>query len=158
MSRFAWPRFVFIARFRLATLTAVAALLVFGFNNDGWARGKRRAPNRSKKAPAHYKERDAASAPVRNQPSERTADAGSGSAQAAPPPSAPSRGRDVVSRESRIEFDERSIKGQTAAGAIYLFDRGSPDMKSMISVPGSFRKRTVATVLPATAEKRKDGR
>jgi hypothetical protein len=49
----------------------------------------------------------------------------------------------VVERESRIEFDERMVKGQTAAGAIYLFQRSPTEFKSIVQVPETFRPRTV---------------
>ena len=48
-----------------------------------------------------------------------------------------------VKQESRIEFDERMLKGQSAAGVIYLFQRTPSDWKSIVEVPGSFRPRTV---------------
>jgi hypothetical protein len=66
------------------------------------------------------------------------APAASGSA-AAP---APTTGHEVVEKESNIEFDERTVKGQTAAGAIYLFQRSPSEFKSIIKVPDSFRDRT----------------
>ena len=56
-------------------------------------------------------------------------------------------GRDVVQRESKIEFDERLVQGQTASGAIYLFQRGESEFNSMVHVPSSFRPRSIQTVL-----------
>ena len=50
--------------------------------------------------------------------------------------------RETVQRESHIEFDERLVQGQTAAGAIYLFQRGESEFRSMIRLPESFRERT----------------
>jgi hypothetical protein len=50
----------------------------------------------------------------------------------------------VVEHESHIEFDERMVKGQTAAGAIYLFQRSPTEFKTIVQVPESFRPRTVA--------------
>lgn len=69
-------------------------------------------------------------------------------AAAAPAP-APTRagGREAVQRESHIEFDERLVQGQTASGAIYLFQRGESDFRSMVRLPSSFRDRTVREVL-----------
>jgi cytoskeletal protein RodZ len=55
----------------------------------------------------------------------------------------------VAPRESRIEFDERMVRGQSAAGAIYLFQRSPSDFKSIVEVPGSFRPRTVAVLTPS---------
>jgi hypothetical protein len=60
---------------------------------------------------------------------------------------APGAPHDVVARESHIEFDERMIKGQTAAGAIYLFQRAPTEFKSIVTVPESFRPRTTALLL-----------
>lgn len=53
---------------------------------------------------------------------------------------------DAARRESRIEFDERMVQGQTAAGAIYLFQRADAAFSSMITPPETFRERTVRTV------------
>ena len=63
---------------------------------------------------------------------------------------APAPAREVVQRESHIEFDERLVQGQTAAGAIYLFQRGESEFKSMVKLPESFRDRTVRPLLPNT--------
>ena len=69
--------------------------------------------------------------------------------QPAPVRTAPSESaRDVVQRESKIEFDERLVQGQTAAGAIYLFQRGESEYRSLIKPPDSFRDRTVKKLFP----------
>lgn len=68
-------------------------------------------------------------------------------------PPATTRG-DVVRRESRIEFDERLVQGQTAAGAVYLFQRAEGELRSMIAVPQSFRDRTMRTIYPEVASGR----
>jgi len=60
---------------------------------------------------------------------------------------------DSVKQESRIEFDERMLKGQSAAGVIYLFQRTPSDWKSIVEVPGSFRPRTVEILDSAGAAK-----
>ena len=57
-------------------------------------------------------------------------------------------GHDVVEHESRIEFDERMVRGQSAAGAIFLFQRTPSDLKSIVEVPTSFRERTVELLQP----------
>jgi hypothetical protein len=69
--------------------------------------------------------------------------------RASTPPEAPVHGpgRDVVQRESKIEFDERLVQGQTASGAIYLFQRGESEFNSMVRLPSTFRERTVENVL-----------
>lgn len=73
-------------------------------------------------------------------PSKGTRRGGSGAA--------PGSARQVVQRESHIEFDERLVQGQTAAGAIYLFQRGESEFRSMVRMPESFRDRTVRPLLP----------
>jgi hypothetical protein len=57
-------------------------------------------------------------------------------------------GHDVVERESRIEFDERMVRGQSAAGSIFLFQRAPSELKSIVEVPDSFRSKTVELVQP----------
>ncbi len=56
---------------------------------------------------------------------------------------------EVVERESHIEFDERMVRGQSAAGAIYLFRRAPSEFKSIVQAPDSFRERTTALVAPS---------
>jgi hypothetical protein len=51
--------------------------------------------------------------------------------------------RESVRQESRIEFDERMLRGQSAAGVIYLFQRTPSDWRSIVDIPDSFRPRTV---------------
>jgi hypothetical protein len=60
-----------------------------------------------------------------------------------------SSAREVVQRESRIEFDERLVQGQTASGAVYLFQRGEAEFHSMVNVPTAFRDRTVRQLYPS---------
>jgi hypothetical protein len=61
--------------------------------------------------------------------------------------------RESVRQESRIEFDERMLRGQSAAGVIYLFQRTPSDWKSIVEVPESFRPRTVQVLTPAEEKK-----
>jgi hypothetical protein len=56
---------------------------------------------------------------------------------------APSSTHEVVEHESRIEFDERMVRGQSAAGAIFLFQRTPSELKSIVEIPDSFRPKTV---------------
>lgn len=56
--------------------------------------------------------------------------------------------REAVRQESRIEFDERMLRGQSASGVIYLFQRTPSEFKSIVQVPDSFRPRTVEILLP----------
>ena len=104
-----------------------------------------------KPKPAPKKSAPAAQVPAANTPAP--------SRPAASPPPAPSRpaasplprpanAREVVKQESKIEFDERVVQGQRAAGAIYLFQRGESEFRSMVEVPSSFIARTIEIVLP----------
>jgi len=54
--------------------------------------------------------------------------------------------RDVVKRESKIEFDERVVQGQRAQGAVYLFQRAETEFTSLVKTPETFRLRTVESV------------
>ena len=55
---------------------------------------------------------------------------------------------EIVEHESRIEFDERMVRGQSAAGAIFLFQRTPSDLKSIVEVPTTFRPKTVEMIQP----------
>ena len=67
------------------------------------------------------------------------------------PQSGDTRGatRETVRQESRIEFDERMLRGQSASGVIYLFQRSPSEFKSIVQVPDSFRPRTVEILSPS---------
>jgi hypothetical protein len=54
----------------------------------------------------------------------------------------------VARQESRIEFDERMVRGQSASGVIYLFQRSPSEFKSIVQVPETFRPRTVEVLAP----------
>ena len=56
--------------------------------------------------------------------------------------------RETVRQESRIEFDARMLRGQSASGVIYLFQRSPSEFKSIVQVPDSFRARTVEMLTP----------
>jgi len=86
------------------------------------------------KTPAAKKEQPAAAA----QPS---APAKGSSKAAAPEPT-----REVIKRESNIEFDERVVQGQRAQGAVYLFQRADTEFTSLVKTPSTFRSRTVDSV------------
>ena len=125
-------------------LGIVLCLLLVSAAN-GWAAGKRKhgrakpsihngaAPTESVVEPASGK---AAPAPVETRASEPRTSA-----------------RESVRQESRIEFDERMLRGQSAAGVIYLFQRTPSDWKSTVEVPDSFRQRTVEVVTPTEEKK-----
>ena len=59
-------------------------------------------------------------------------------------------GGEEIRRGERVEFDERLIQGQTAkAGAVYLFERMSSDLRSMVKERSSFKEEVVEPVFPA---------
>jgi hypothetical protein len=60
---------------------------------------------------------------------------------------------ETVRQESRIEFDERMLRGQSASGVIYLFQRSPSEFKSIVQVPDSFRARTVEMLAPGQERK-----
>ena len=48
---------------------------------------------------------------------------------------------------TRVNFDERVIKGQTAkSGSVYIFDRQEMGINSLINKKRLFRERTIRTV------------
>lgn len=48
---------------------------------------------------------------------------------------------------TRVDFDDRLIKGQTTkAGSVYIYDRQSIDIRSLVNRVRSFRSRIVRTV------------
>ena len=48
---------------------------------------------------------------------------------------------------TRVNFDERLIKGQTnKAGSVYIFDRQESDLKSLVSRKRKFRPKVIRTV------------
>lgn len=48
---------------------------------------------------------------------------------------------------TRVDFDERLIKGQTTkAGSVYIFDRKEITLRSLVKVERSFRARILRTV------------
>ena len=55
----------------------------------------------------------------------------------------------LLQRGERMEFDARLIQGQTAkAGAVYLFERVSTNLRSMVRERTSFKDEMVRTVFP----------
>jgi hypothetical protein len=85
-----------------------------------------------------------------------TTDAGAGAAKTdVKPQNGDTRAatREAVRQESRIEFDERMLRGQSASGAIYLFQRSPSEFKSIVKVPDSFRLRTVEIISPGQEKK-----
>lgn len=119
--------------------------LLLASATDGWAAGKRK--HGRGKAPVHPRATPTESVvePAPGQAAPSTTEA-----RAADPRTT---ARESVRQESRIEFDERMLRGQSAAGVIYLFQRTPSDWKSTVEVPDSFRQRTVEVVTPAEEKK-----
>ncbi len=119
--------------------------LLLASATNGWAAGKRK--HGRSKTPVH----------TRATPTERVVEPSPGQStlSAAEARSSDPRTtvRESVRQESRIEFDERMLRGQSAAGVIYLFQRTPSDWKSTVEVPDSFRQRTVEVVTPAEEKK-----
>jgi hypothetical protein len=116
------------------TLAAMAGLLLMAGSAGAKPRKPTPAPTTAAPAPPAAETSAASPAPA-----------------ATPAPAPAASGRDVVQRESKIEFDERLVQGQTAAGAIYLFQRGESEFNSMVKVPESFRERTIRRIFPLPA-------
>jgi hypothetical protein len=115
----------------------ICALVIIGLHGAAAAKVKRRPVTRPRV--------ESLAPPVRAQPVVP--------ATRAPAPAAPPRvatraetARDVVREESKIEFDDRMVQGQTASGAIYLFQRGESEFNSMVHAPATFRERTLQKV------------
>jgi hypothetical protein len=137
----------------LARILGIALCFLLASAADGWAAGKRK---HGKAKPAHHN-----GAPV-----ERVAEPSPGPTPTTTPgrsatvptetrasEARPATARESVRQESRIEFDERMLRGQSAAGVIYLFQRSPSDWKSTVEVPDSFRQRTVQVVTPTEDKK-----
>jgi hypothetical protein len=132
------------------SLGIAICLLVVTSATDGLAAGKRRPGHRSKPPTPAF---DVPAKAVPNGPPDATVGRGKpgpGEVRASEP-KAPIR--ESARQESRIEFDERMLRGQSAAGVIYLFQRTPSDWKSIVDVPDSFRARTV-DVLTSAEEKK----
>jgi hypothetical protein len=135
----------------LRRILGLALCCFLAWGTDAWAAGKHKPAGHGKSAtksspqgrdtPGANGTGDGASAKTANGPTDSRA----GSTQAPV--------RESVRQESRIEFDERMLRGQSAAGVIYLFQRTPSDWKSIVEVPDSFRARTVDVVVPAEEKK-----
>jgi outer membrane biosynthesis protein TonB len=112
--------------------------------------GKGKAKPKPPVAPQHKPK----SAPApKETPRSASPDTGgpSKAAKPEPPRTAAAAAHEVVEHESRIEFDERMVRGQSAAGAIFLFQRTPSEFKSIVEVPDSFRPKTVELLQPRRA-------
>ncbi len=60
---------------------------------------------------------------------------------------APARAEEPFRGPTRVDFDERLIKGQTTkTGSVYIFDRQEIAIDSLVSKKRSFRARIIRTV------------
>ena len=128
----------------LPRILGISLCLLLASTANGWAAGRHKGRGKS---PAHHK-----AAPTTGTVEPTPSKAGPAPAETrAGEPRATAR--ESVRQESRIEFDERMLRGQSAAGVIYLFQRSPSDWKSTVEVPESFRQRTVDVVTPAEEKK-----
>ena len=128
-------------------ILAFSLCCVFASASHAWAAGKHKSPAHKWVTPSHDKGRDGTAAGTPDASKNGTAPS-----QARPVEDrAPTR--ESVRQESRIEFDERMLRGQSAAGVIYLFQRTPSDWKSIVEVPDSFRARTTNVLAPAEERK-----
>lgn len=129
----------------LTRILGIVLCLLLATAADGWAAGKRKSGRN--KTPNHVG------------PAPTTGSVEPAASKSSPAPADTRAGeprtttRESVRQESRIEFDERMLRGQSAAGVIYLFQRSPSDWKSTVEVPDSFRQRTVDVVTPAEEKK-----
>jgi hypothetical protein len=122
----------------------LAICLLLASATDGLAAGKRRSGRG--RSPAH--KRDIPARATTNGTSETAAGKAKPAAAEARGSEARAPIRESARQESRIEFDERMLRGQSASGVIYLFQRTPSDWKSIVEVPHSFRERTVNVLTP----------
>jgi len=128
----------------LTRIMAVCLLLLAGSNS--WAAGKRKAHGKTQN-------HGVVSRPMPNAADDTAPNKGKTLPTENRPGESHAPIRESVRQESRIEFDERMLRGQSAAGVIYLFQRSPSDWKSIIEVPESFRERTVEVLTPAEERK-----
>jgi hypothetical protein len=123
--------------------------LLFALTSDGLASAKRKHAKRGKPVqnkPAGTLLKSTPNAPT-DLPKKETISTDS---RASEPRTS---NRESIRQESRIEFDERMLKGQSASGVIYLFQRTPSDWKSIVEVPDSFRQRTILPLTPVEERK-----
>jgi hypothetical protein len=126
---------------------ALCCFLALSAEASAAGKGKHKSGGRGKSSTQSH------DTPATNGPREGTpVKAGGGQADTRSASSQPPL-RESVRQESRIEFDERMLRGQSAAGVIYLFQRTPSDWKSIVEVPESFRARTVNVVAPTEEKK-----
>jgi hypothetical protein len=125
-------------------LFLVAACLAWSATSTVLAAGKRKSGSRGKTPAAQHSNGGGGTSTDAS-----AALAGKPAGEVKPPsPDIRATTRETVRQESRIEFDERMLRGQSASGVIYLFQRSPSEFKSIVQVPDSFRPRTVEILSP----------
>jgi hypothetical protein len=143
---------------RMLGIALSIVLASLAWTADTWAAGKHKAIRHVAK-PAKAFTRSPAKAPLPGRDPSGTSRAAEDVSSKAGVPAEARPGntqtplRESVRQESRIEFDERMLRGQSAAGVIYLFQRTPSDWKSIVEVPDSFRLRTVGLLAPVEEKK-----
>lgn len=132
-------------------ILALSLCCVLVSASDASAAGKRKSSAHGKRlTPSHDRGRDGSGA---GGPSDGTSSKKGAAPAQARPTEERTQARESVRQESRIEFDERMLRGQSAAGVIYLFQRTPSDWKSIVEVPDGFRARTTNVLAPAEERK-----
>lgn len=129
-------------------ILGIVMCVLLASGSAAWAAGKHK-PGKHRKAPTPARETQVTA----GSPDAAPTKSSSGGQPEARPVDSRAPLRESVRQESRIEFDERMLRGQSAAGVIYLFQRTPSDWKSIVEVPDSFRSRTVNVVAPAEEKK-----
>ena len=131
-------------------LSLLAVWLTSSVAGTSWAASKRKPGAHGKAPAAQHGNGNASAAPDLD----GKAGAAKPGAEAKPQPvDTRAATRETVRQESRIEFDERMLRGQSASGVIYLFQRSPSEFKSIVQVPDSFRPRTVEILAPGQDRK-----
>ena len=143
-----------VAQHNRIILSLVAVWLAWSVAGTALAAGKRKSGSHRKTPAAQHS--DGSSSTATDMGATPTGKPGTAkSGVEVRPQSGDTRGatRETVRQESRIEFDERMLRGQSASGVIYLFQRSPSEFKSIVQVPDSFRPRTVEILSPGQERK-----
>lgn len=123
----------------------VRALLIVMFTAGVAHAGKAKPAPKAAAPKAVAKAQPAPAKPIEKKAPAAKTDA-AGKPADAPKPEAT---RELVQRESKIEFDDRLVQGQRAQGAVYLFQRGELKFSTLVKKPTTFKDRTLTSVYGA---------
>ena len=130
-------------------LSLVAVWLAWSVAGTALAAGKRKSGSHRKTPTAQHRNGSSSTAAEEGAPLAGKTTAAKSVGEAKPQPGETRAAtHETVRQESRIEFDERMLRGQSASGVIYLFQRSPSEFKSIVQVPDSFRPRTVEILSP----------